>query len=73
MTVSSGAIIKQTTTVFVCLASLLLLACSSRMETFDSTQSLGRQLDDLHKAYNQSAITENEYKKAKEILMEHYQ
>ena len=57
----------------VCLSSFFLYACGSNIETFNSTQGLAKQLDDLHKAYNASAITEPEYKKAKEILIEHYQ
>lgn len=59
--------------IVVCLASLFLLACSSNVSTFDSSQSLGRQLDDLHKAYDANVLTETEYKEAKEILMDHYQ
>lgn len=59
--------------VILCVSSLFLFSCSSSVESFNSTQSLGTQLDDLHKAYNASAITEKEYKKAKEILIDHYQ
>lgn len=64
--------IKYSNVIF-CLSSLFLFSCGSSVESFNSTQSLGTQLDDLHKAYNANAITEKEYKKAKEILIEHYQ
>ena len=58
---------------FVYFFFLFLFACGSSVETFDSTQSLGTQLEDLHKAYTSNAITEKEYKEAKEILIDHYQ
>ncbi|WP_198264170.1 hypothetical protein [sulfur-oxidizing endosymbiont of Gigantopelta aegis] len=53
--------------------SLLITSCSSSVETFNSTQSLGQQLEDLDKAYQTQAITADEYKEAKEILLDHYQ
>ncbi len=59
--------------VFLFLSFLLLISCGSNVETFESTQTLGAQLDDLHKAYNSNAITEQEYKEAKEIIIDHYQ
>ena len=59
--------------IFICLCSFFLFACASDVEVFDSTYGLGAQLDDLNKAYNANAITEKEYKKAKEILIDHYQ
>lgn len=59
--------------IFICLCSAFLLSCASDVETFDSTETLGTQLEDLHKAYTINAITEKEYKKAKEILIDHYQ
>lgn len=54
------------------LCGLLLVGCSSNVETFNSTTTIGQQLEDLDKAYKSNAITEAEYKKAKEILLEHY-
>ena len=59
--------------IFICLSSLFLFACSSNIESFGSTQNLGTQLEDLNKAYNENAITEKEYKTAKEILLDKYQ
>ncbi|MCW8928925.1 MAG: SHOCT domain-containing protein [Gammaproteobacteria bacterium] len=59
--------------IFLFVSSFVLLSCSSNVETFNSTRSLGTQLDDLNKAYSMNAITEEEYKKAKEILIDHYQ
>ncbi len=73
MTNNPESVMKQATYLFTCLLSCFLFACSSNVETFDSTQSLGTQLDDLHKAYDANAITENEYNKAKEILIKRYQ
>jgi hypothetical protein len=52
--------------------TLLMTACSSSVETFNSTKSLGQQLGDLDKAYQTQAITADEYKEAKEILLDHY-
>lgn len=54
----------------VYLSFILLLGCASDLETFHSTRSLGEQLEDLDKAYKSEAITEDEYKKAKQILIE---
>jgi hypothetical protein len=50
----------------------LLAGCASNIETFHSTESLGKQLDDLQQAYKAGAVTEKEYKKGKEILIDHY-
>ena len=49
-----------------------LVGCASDVETFHSTNSLGNQLEDLNQAYKANAITEDEYKKGKEILIDHY-
>ena len=54
----------------VCLLCFVLLGCSSDVKTFHSTKSLGEQLEDLDKAYKSNAITEDEYKKAKQILID---
>jgi uncharacterized protein YceK len=56
--------------VFVVL--FVLSGCASDVETFQSTGTLGEQLDDLHKAYESHAINQSEYETAKEILIEHY-
>ena len=48
------------------------IACSSNVENFHSTKSLGQQLEDLDKAYQSQSITEKEYKKAKAVLLDHY-
>lgn len=62
-------------TFYTSLAALLLFisGCSSSVETFESSQSLGKQLDDLQQAYQAHAITEKEFSKSKEILINHYQ
>lgn len=57
---------------FACLFLLILAGCASNIETFSSSQGLGKQLEDLSQAYTEKAITEKEYKKAKEILIDHY-
>ena len=57
---------------FIYLFFVILMGCSSSVETFNSTQSLGGQLEDLDQAYKANAITEQEYQKGKEILLDHY-
>ena len=64
---------KSAYIIFICLSSLFLFACSANVETFGSTQNLGTQLEELNNAYNENAITEKEYKKAKKILLDKYQ
>lgn len=49
-----------------------IAGCSSNVKVFHSTNSLGKQIDDLNKAYENHVITKDEYKKAKEILIDHY-
>ncbi len=49
-----------------------IAGCSSNVKVFHSTNSLGKQIDDLNKAYENHVITKYEYKKAKEILIDHY-
>ena len=51
---------------------LFLTGCASNVEVFNSSNSLGKQIDDLNKAYENHVITKDEYKKAKEILIDHY-
>ncbi len=51
---------------------LFTAGCSSSIETFESTQSLGKQLEDLQQAYQSQAISEDEYSRGKEILIDHY-
>lgn len=53
----------------VCVVSFLLLGCSSDVKKFHTTKSLGEELEDLDKAYKNNAISEDEYKKAKEMLI----
>ena len=48
-----------------------LAGCASSVDTFNSSHGLGKQLEDLNQAYTTNAITEKEYKKAKEILIDH--
>ncbi len=57
---------------FIYLFLVILMGCSSSVETFNSTQGLGKQLEDLDQAYKANAITEKEYQKAKEILLDYY-
>jgi len=57
----------------IALSAFFLIACGSSVEEFNSSKSLGTQLDELHQAYQSQAITEKEYKKAKAILIDHYQ
>jgi hypothetical protein len=58
--------------IFLLFGLLLIEGCSANIETFGSTQSLGTQLEQLDKAYQANAITEKEYQKGKEILIDHY-
>ena len=49
-----------------------LSACASDVKVFHSSNSLGKQIEDLNQAYEAHAITKDEYKNAKEILIDHY-
>lgn len=52
--------------------TLFISGCASDVEVFHSTNSLGKQLEDLNQAYQSKAISEQEYQQAKEILIDHY-
>jgi uncharacterized membrane protein len=43
---------------------------STRIETQTSTTTVGEQMIDLQKAYESGAITEREYKKAKQDILD---
>jgi hypothetical protein len=54
-------------------AALVLPACGggdNRTEV--STQTLGQELSDLKKAYEEGAMTESEYEDAKEAVLRRY-
>ena len=44
----------------------------AKVESTVSTQTLGQQLIDLNKAFKEGVITEEEYKKNKEVIEKHY-
>ena len=44
----------------------------AKVQTTTTTQTLGQQLIDLEKAYDQGAMTEKEYKSAKKALLDKY-
>jgi uncharacterized membrane protein len=59
--------------IFLC---VMLTSCGgggAKVESTVSTQTLGQQLIDLDKAYKEGVITEKEYKKTKEALIEKYE
>lgn len=54
----------------------MLTSCGgggAKVESTVSTQTLGQQLIDLDKAYKEGVLSEKEYKKAKEALIEKYE
>lgn len=60
------------------LVSMGLAACGgseSKMErsTTTTTVTMGQELIDLEKSYKQGIISEKEYEKAKEAILERYQ
>jgi hypothetical protein len=57
---------------FLCGVLIIFSGCASNVETFNSSSGLGKQLEDIQQAYKTDAISEDEYKKAKEILIDHY-
>ncbi|MCP3850743.1 MAG: hypothetical protein GY694_10985 [Gammaproteobacteria bacterium] len=70
--VARATLMTSASFVFI-VSAFFTTSCSSNVEEFNSSKSLGAQLDELHQAYQSQAITEKEYKKAKEILIDHYQ
>jgi uncharacterized membrane protein len=56
----------------ILIVSFSMLGCSANVKTFDSTATLGQQMEDLEASYKAGAITEGEYNKAKNILIKRY-
>lgn len=58
----------------VIVMSLLAGCCgggtSTKIDTQTSTRTVGEQMIDLQKAYDSGAITEREYKKAKQDILD---
>ena len=48
---------------------LTLSACGGSTTTVQSTETQGQQLIDLQEAYDKGVITEKEYKKAKQRIL----
>lgn len=63
---------KPLSWLLVLLVSFSMLGCSANVETFDSTATMGKQMEDLEASYKAGVITESEYKKAKDILLKKY-
>ena len=63
---------KPLSWLLVLLVSFSMLGCSANVETFDSTATMGQQMQDLEASYKAGAITEGEYNKAKDVLMKRY-
>ena len=60
-------------TIFLCATLISCGGGGAKVESTVSTQTLGQQLIDLDKAYKEGVISEKEYKKSKEALMEKYE
>ncbi len=58
--------------VFVLIVSVSMLGCSANVETFDSTATMGQQMADLEASYKAGAISQDDYNKAKNILLKKY-
>lgn len=56
----------------VLIVSFSMLGCSANVETFNSSATMGQQMEDLDASYKAGAITESEYNKAKDIIMKRY-
>jgi len=63
---------KLTGLLLVLIISFSLLGCSANVKTFDSTATMGEQMKDLDASYQAGAITEDEYNKAKKVIMNKY-
>ncbi len=66
-------VIGLITMLLVCFTLTSCGGGGAKVESQVSTQTLGQQLIDLEKAYKEGVITEKEYKKAKEGLLEKYE
>jgi PBP1b-binding outer membrane lipoprotein LpoB len=60
--------IKSIATVLLC--ALLVGGCGTTVNTRTTTVSVGQQLIDLQNAYKSGSMTQDQYKKAKEQLIE---
>jgi len=67
-----GIILALAGTIIMCFTLTGCGGGGAKVESSVSTQTLGQQLIDLEKAYKEGVITEKEYKKAKEGLLEKY-
>ena len=63
---------KLISSLLVLMVSLSMLGCSSNVKTFNSTATMGEQMKDLDASYKAGAITEDEYNKAKSIILKKY-
>ena len=68
-----GNVFALTGAIIICLTLTSCGGGGAKVESSVSTQTLGQQLIDLEKAYKQGVITEKEYRKAKESLVETYE
>ena len=67
--------IKHLIPVVAAVFVLALSACGGggSSQTTVSTKTLGQELTDLKQAYDAGAISEKEYNKAREEILEHYE
>lgn len=68
-----GIVLALAGAVMICLTLTSCGGGGAKVESSVSTQTLGQQLIDLDKAYKEGVITEKEYKKAKEGLLEKFE
>jgi|GEM_PF-705194 len=65
--------VKQCVTAFACSAALFLAGCGggADVKTSTTTVSLGQQLIDLKHAHDKGSISDKEYSKLREDLIDH--
>ena len=68
-------IMTQLKTLFIVAMLSLLVACGggdTKVESTTTTTTMGQELMDLDESYKKGILTEKEYKKAKENILDRY-